>query len=266
MQQPDAALEAAIDGRRLARRVIGACLAAEVLFVVLDYQVNYGAATSSEPLRHLANLASEDGLASWFASAQTLLVGLTLWAIRALSLRDPAVSRAARRGWLVLACLFTWMAFDDGAQIHERLGTAFDEARSAGSWLEAFPSYAWQILLLPPLAAAAAAGLALVWRPLSARRRGRIVLAGLACLALAVVLDFFEGLDADHPWNLYARIARSWPIEPWTLLRFGASAYDTLEHFSKSVEEYLEMLGHSLLWLAFLRYLVESATALRPRA
>ena len=84
-------------------------------------------------------------------------------------------------------------------------------------------------------------------------------------LVLAVALDFFEGLDADHPWNLYTPLARRFPIEPWTLLRFGRSAYDTIEHASKSIEEYLEMLGNTLMWLAFLRYLTGLAGTLRIR-
>lgn len=248
---------------RLARRVIGACLIAEIVLLILDYQVNYGAATRIDAMRQLTNLAAEDSLASWFSSTQTLLAALTLWVIRALVPVDPAAG--SRRGWLLLALLFSWMAVDDGAQIHERIGIAFDEARSSGSWLDAFPSYAWQIVVLPALAAVAAGGFGLVWRALAARRLTRHVLAGLACMALAVALDFFEGLDADHPWNLYTWISSRWPIEPWTLLRFGASAYDTLEHFSKAIEEYLEMLGLTLLWLAFLRHLAASVRSLSLR-
>ena len=42
------------------------------------------------------------------------------------------------------------MAVDDGAQLHERLGSTFKAMREdVGSSLDFFPSYPWQILFLP---------------------------------------------------------------------------------------------------------------------
>jgi hypothetical protein len=256
-------------------RLILACLVLEVAFVILDGYLNLGLGTRISALRQLFNIASEDGLASWYASAQTLMIALTLWGIRFCARRDPQSSAAGRRGWLVLAVLFTWMAFDDGAQIHERLGTTFDDLLEAGtqagtsSWLgravALFPSYVWQVSVLPVLGVAAVVGFGLVWRALGERRLRLLILVGLGCLFVAEGLDFFEGLDENHPWNLYTMISQHFAIEPWTVFHLHRSAYDTLEHVSKMIEEYLEMLGATLLWLAFLRYLTGIAGALRIR-
>jgi hypothetical protein len=91
------------------------------------------------------------------------------------------------------------------------------------------------------------------------------MLTALACLVLAVGLDFVEGLVPEHPWNLYTWIAERYELEPWTAMRFGESAYDTLRHFSKSLEEAIEMLANTLLWYLFLRHLQTVAANLHVR-
>ena len=48
--------------------------------------------------------------------------------------------------------------------------------------------------------------LVFLWRELKPRHAGVLVLAALSCFAFAVGLDFIEGLDRDHPLNVYARI------------------------------------------------------------
>ena len=67
-----------INSERLARRVLIFCLLAEIVFVFLDYHINYGEWTYIGAMRRMFNTAREDGLASWFAMTQTLLAGLTL--------------------------------------------------------------------------------------------------------------------------------------------------------------------------------------------
>ena len=84
------------------------------------------------------NTAREDGLASWFAVTQTLLIALTLWLIYSVA-KAGRKPRAIVVGWLVLALFFTYMAIDDGAQIHERLGSTFKALREAsGASLDFF--------------------------------------------------------------------------------------------------------------------------------
>ena len=122
----------------------------EISFVLLDYHVNYGRLTEVGAIRRLTNIAREDGLASWFGTTQTLLMALTAWGL--LLLARAGRSAAWRRtGWLVVAVVFTYMAVDDGAELHERLGTLSSvlRERSGPSPLDLFPSYSWQILFVP---------------------------------------------------------------------------------------------------------------------
>ena len=255
--------------------VIAVCVAAELMFVFLDYHVNYGGLTDIGSLRRLTNIAREDSLASWFGTTQTLLIGLTLWCIY-LVVRRGTTDRWRRAGWGVLASFFTFMAIDDGALLHERAGTVFERllsgdadsgaATSLGSrWLETFPSYAWQIVVGPFFVLLGLFCLVFLWRELAGRRARLLVVVALACFASAVGLDFVEGLEPDHPWNLYTRITEAVDFGDYTEYRFGREAFDTLRHFSKSIEEFLEMLGNTLLWYVFLRVLTSVAADLRVR-
>ena len=72
-------VELVVQSDRFVRYVIGFCIAAEILFVFLDYHVNYGRLTEIGAIRRLFNIAREDSLASWFGTTQSLLIGLTLW-------------------------------------------------------------------------------------------------------------------------------------------------------------------------------------------
>ena len=81
----------------------------------------------------------------------------------------------------------------------------------------------------------------------------------------AVGMDFVEGLDEDHRWNLYTIISERYDLEPWTEARFGETGYETLRHFSKSIEEAVEMAAISILWFLFLSYLSVVAVDLRVR-
>jgi hypothetical protein len=92
-----------------------------------------------------------------------------------------------------------------------------------------------------------------------------MVVAAVACFALAVAFDFVEGLDPEHPWNLHAWLAERMSLEPGARRRFGQSAFRSVRHFSKSLEECLEMLATTLLWCVLLRHLARIAPELRIR-
>jgi len=65
-------------------------------------------------------------------------------------------------------------------------------------------------------------------------------------MAIAVGLDFFEGLDDSHAWN----------VQVWIRDAFDLSKY-TVRHFAKSLEEFLEMMAISLLLMLFIRHLIQ---------
>ena len=244
-----------ISSDRLARRVLIFCIAAEILFVFLDYYVNYAEWTQIGAMRRMFNIAREDGLASWFATTQTLMAGLTLGLIYLVVKKRPGM-RWTAIGWLVLVSYFIYMAIDDGAQLHERLGSTFAAMReNAGSSLDFFPSYTWQLIFLPLFGALGLFMLVFLWRQLESTSSRVLLLTAISFQIFAVGMDFVEGLDPDHRWNLYAAISDRYDLEPWTQARFGETAYDALEHFSRSIEESLEMAAISILWFLFLRHL-----------
>jgi hypothetical protein len=246
-----------------ARAIFVACLFFEIVLVVLDYQVNYGRLTDSGALRRLTNIAREDSLASWFGTTQTLFVALTAWMLW-LAVRMAGAARWRSAGWLLVAVLFSYMAVDDGAQLHERLGAAYSAAGGTGTAL--FPSFSWQVMLVPVLGTAVVACALFLWKEL--RTPGAVLLiAGAVCMfAAAVALDFFEGLSTDHPWNPYAAFVRRYDIADFTRSRFGQSPYATLLHFSRSVEEFLEMLANTCFWAALVGHLGHAMPEIRVKA
>jgi len=259
--------------RRVLLAVLVACVTLELLFVWLDYSVNYGRWTDIGAIRRLVNITREDGLAGWFQPVQTLLVALTLWAIWMVD-RRQGPGRRWSLGWAVVAAFFTYMAVDDGTKMHERFGTAAGVASERGSssvattgdaLLALFPSYAWQVVLLPVLAALGIFTLCFLWRRLADRFSRLLVVAGLGCFAVAIGLDFVEGLPRRHPLNVQTWVVEHVPLDRFSRRRFGRSAPDTVDHFAKALEETLEAFGTTLLWLAFLRHLMGRSSELRLR-
>ena len=68
-----------------------------------------------------------------------------------------------------------------------------------------------------------------------------LLLAGIACLGFDQVMDFLEGIDDVVEY----------------LGQLLSVSKHTVQHFAKSAEEFLEMLGQTLLLAAFLRHLGE---------
>ncbi len=248
---------------RAARVIFIACLLFEILLVLIDYHVNFGRLTTTGALRRLSNIAREDSLASWFGTTQTLFVAVTAWVLW-LAVRVAGAPRWRRAGWMLVATLFSYMAIDDGAQLHERLGAAYRAAGGSGSgW---FPSFTWQVLLVPVLGAALLMCALFLWKELANRWGLWLIVAALGMFALAVALDFFEGLPPGHAWNPYTAIAARYEIADFTRTRFGQSPYATLVHFSRSVEEFLEMLANTCFWAALVGHLGNAMPEIRLKA
>lgn len=238
-----------LNADRLSWQILIFLVAIELLLVLLDIVINYFEVIEYTSIHRIFNIAREDGLAGWFMTSQTLLAALVLWFLCWLGRTVDGATAVQRRGWLVLALFFTYMSADDGALIHERLGTMFEEivAESGGSgdagllsqWLEMFPSYEWQFLL-PFFAAFGLYMLYFLWKVLGVGRPLLMVLAGFSSLALALLLDFIEGVPKEHALNLYSWLKETYLLEDYTV-----------DHFAKSLEEFLEMLGISLFLSVF---------------
>ncbi len=224
----------------------------EVFFVLADAIINFGELSELGPVRRFFNITREDGVASWFGVTQTWMLGLTA-AFLYLLVRSGDAARWRRVGWAILAMFFLYMAMDDGAMFHERIGSSAkamlhgEDADSGISIAGFFPSYAWQLVFLPIFGTF---GLFILWflnKELQVTRDKLMVVAAIGLLVLAVVADFFEGLDIDHPYNLHGWIEYTWDLTEYQV-----------RHFSKSIEEFMEMLAMTFFWVTFLRHMVRS--------
>lgn len=247
------------------RLIFIVCVFFELLFVYLDATVNHSYWTEIGPIRRLFNITREDGLASLFGVFITLFTALTLWVLFTVEIQLKS-SKWTRRGWLLMALFFSYMAIDDGSEVHERMGSAFKEIQARASsqgesttWAAsvhaAFPSYPWQLVYAPIFGTLGVFMLIFLWRRLQTRRRRFALIAALGLMAMAVGFDFIEGLDPDHPWNAYTILSEKYDMNVYTALKFRELAYDTLRHFSKSIEEFMEMLAMTVLLTTFLGHL-----------
>ena len=234
-------------------------LGCEVFFVLGDAIINVERLTDLGPVRRFFNITREDGVASWFAVTQTWMLGLT-----ALFLHYVTSAQKAERwrtvGWAIIAIFLLYMAMDDGSKFHERIGSSAktmilgEDADSGDPAVGFFPSYTWQLVFLPIFGAF---GLFVLWflnRELEIVRDKLYVVAAIGLLVLAVAADFFEGMDMDHPANLHGWIKHTWDLSNYQV-----------RHYSKSVEEFMEMLSMTTLWMVFLRQLVRIAPTIHFR-
>jgi len=238
-----------VDTDQLSWQLLTLLLCTELFLVGLDIVVNYAEFIQYNSIQRLCNIAREDGLAAWFMTSQTLVAAMVLWFLYWLNLNVDGSTAFHRRGWMILALFFTYMSADDGALIHERVGTMFEDMIEKsdksgdvgllGQWLEMFPSYEWQFLL-PFFAAIGLYILYFLWKVLGVGRPLLMVLAAFSCFAVAVILDFIEGIPADHSLNIYSWLKQTYMLEDYTV-----------DHFAKSLEEFLEMLGISLFLTVF---------------
>jgi len=245
---------------RFNRNMLIFLIACELLLVLVDATINYSRWIDIGAIRRLSNIAREDGFATWFQTTQTLLAGLTLFVIFLVQ-KGRGARRRVLVGWLVLALFFTWMAADDASQIHERLGSTFKAAversadvgedqpatGAAGKVLDFFPSYPWQLVIMPLFALMGLFLLNFLWDQLDDRRARIKLLVAISCLVVALALDFIEGMDPGNRFNIYSIIKEH-----------TALGEKFVDHFSKSLEEFLEMLGMTLFLSIFFLYLSRS--------
>lgn len=235
-------------------------LGAELFFVWADHVINVGRLIDQGSIRRFFNITREDAVASWFSVTQTWMLGLTAGLLYLVA-RSRGDARWQRAGWAILCLFFFYMAMDDGAEFHERIGSAVkamvlgEDAASGSRAIGFFPSYTWQLVFLPIFGAF---GLFLLWflnRSLTSGRDKFLVLVAIALLVLAVIADFFEGIDNPrNPLDLYTGLADAWDVSRRALV-----------HYSKSVEEFFEMLSMSVLWLVLLRHVVSTAPVIEIR-
>ncbi len=242
------------DVPRIAVRVVIVCVVAELLFVLSDYVFNFIEYAPDRAIRRLFNPAREGSIPSWFSSTQFIAAGVVC-AMAALVTRARKLSRWTWMGWGAVAGFFVFMGIDDAAMIHERVGSAVgrimerreDADVGVVGALNDVPTYAWQVFVAPFFALAGLAMTVFLWKRLRAFGLFSFAFLGMACFATAVSMDFVEGME-----GVFEGLADRWDLEEYTV-----------SHYSKVIEETLEMLGTTAFLFAFLRYTGEVAAGVQ---
>ncbi len=238
----------------IVRRIFWCLLGFELLIVFLDVFVNHYKWSSVGSIRRMVNITREDSLSNWFSSLQAIIVGSVIW-LTAFAVRKQMQDNHYKRKfycWAGIGSFFIYMGIDDAIKFHERVGKAFkvllfeSEERSGTGILDsaynAFPSYTWQMVFGPFFMAMGIFILWFLWKELSSKKLWYWFLAGISLYAIAVGLDFVEGIDSE----LY---------EEMGIAGFFSTDDYRIRHMSKTLEEFLEMFGTTIFLTVFLKNL-----------
>ncbi len=235
------------------RRLFWSLVACELLILFLDIFVNHLQWAPHGAMRRLVNITREDSIGTWFSSTQILLCGVVLLLVHAVSAEQRRTEpRLLAAGWLITGIFFICMGIDDATKFHERIGSTVKHllGGESGERLPFFPSYTWQLVFGPVFAVM---GVYCLWF-FRARTAGtptfRLLAAGLAAYVIAVGLDFAEGLDAGPLPALADTLDLS---------------LSSLRHYSKALEETLEMLGTTFFLVGFLQQLLRLRATIQIR-
>jgi len=235
----------------ITRRIFWCLLGFELFIVFLDVFINHYEWCSVGSIRRMINITREDSLSNWFSSIQAVAVGSVIW-LTAIGVRKQMAGDNYKRKfycWAGIGTFFIYLGIDDAIKFHERMGTAYhvllfdDDSSSAnegmlGYLYDFFPSYTWQMVFGPFFMAIGIFIIWFLWKSLEPRRLWNWFLVGIGMYAVAIGLDFVEGLDSEP----YEGIAAFFSTEEYRI-----------EHLSKTLEEFLEMLGTTIFLIVFLK-------------
>jgi len=251
-----------INSNRLIRNVFITCVLIELTLFLLDFSVDLWSSPGrpgERPFRHLFLLSREDGLGSWLGTIQTLFAGFTLLIIHLKVKKNNLASKWATTMWGFLAFFFLFWAFDDGVQIHERVSASLSmiastprASSSASSLVEKivlnYPSYPIHLFIVPIFGGVGIYMLFFLWRVLEGSRAKFLPFIAVASLAMAMGIDFAEGLSNHPQWDVFGMMVNKFHIE---------------FHVIYATEEILEMFGMTLFWTTFLIYFSKIAGVIR---
>lgn len=241
-----------IDQEQMLWWLISGLVTVEIAIVLMDALIAEFELVPIGAARRFFNITREDGVANFFSSFQMLAVAGVLLLIT-LVVRDRNQGSGTRPvwGWGLITVLFFYMGVDDATKLHERLGTIFSVVVTGaddqpnpgflGQLYEVFPSYTWQLVFGPIVAAAGLFVVIFLLRHLPALYLKSLVLVAMGLFAMAVGMDFVEGME-NHFMDGVADVFSTFP--------------DRVEHFSKSIEEFLEMAGTTIFLFVFLKTLM----------
>ena len=247
-----------IDQNQMLWWLITGLVAAEIAIVMLDALVTELGWIPIGAVRRFFNITREDGVANFFSSFQMLAVAAVLLLITLVVRGQNQGSRSRLVwGWGLITSLFFYMGVDDATKLHERLGTIFGELVTGpsgqtdpnflGQLYDVFPSYTWQLVLGPFVAAAGLFVVVFLMRQLPSLHLKLLVCAALGLFVIAVGMDFVEGMEN----GIMIRVADVFSTFP-----------ERAVHFSKSIEEFLEMAGTTIFLFVFLKTLMHTTPSI----
>jgi hypothetical protein len=252
-----------IDARKILIAIFVFCLAWEIFLVVSDTFINFRKGIPIPTIQRFFNIGREDSLSNWYSSTQTLVVGAVLWCVVVAHWKVDGLKYLKNKrvwGWSLIAAFFTYLGIDDATALHERLGTAFKEYTqqihgtvdtSVLKKVDAgYGSYEWQLVLGPIFVLMGFFILAFLWRQLATPRGRLLIFIALAVYGSAESLDYLEGLVPEDKGlrGPYDNIAVHLHCTP-----------ETVGHYQKVIEEFLEAFGSTIFLVTFLNRLFEIA-------
>ena len=247
-----------IDHDQLFLWLFAALLAIEVAIVLLDAFVSESGWVSIGAARRLFNITREDGVGNFFSTFLALAVGAVLLLI-AVVVRGQSRGSGSKTfvGWGVITGLFIFLGIDDGTKLHERVGSIFKalvtdssgegSAGLLGDLYELFPSYTWQLVFAPFIIVMGLFLIVFLMKELPSLRLKGLIMMAIGLMFVAEAMDFIEGMDND----IFDRVADFFSTTP-----------DHAVHFSKSIEEFLEMAAITVFLFVFLKKLISLTPSL----
>lgn len=201
--------------------------------VACDSVLTFHDVTGYYVFNRVFDMTREESIPNWYASILLFCIALTCAVTYTIQRRR--VDRRDALPWVFFAGFFTFLSMDDGAKIHERLGSFFRELAEEGDGvftvfqtvLETASTYSWQIFVLPVFLFFAFFILLWGFNNISVRETHRWILLGGFFIAIALGLDYFEGLVDNGVIDLEGR-----PL-----------SVNTIEHYQRVLEEFSEMTG-----------------------
>ncbi|MBF0186620.1 MAG: hypothetical protein HQL50_01710 [Magnetococcales bacterium] len=196
-------------------------------------------------IRQLIDITREGNIPTWFSSLLFLFCALVAFQIRLEDrLHQQSVERSA---WLLIGLFFLFLSMDDASRFHERVGQVVGdilkeqgEATFITSMVSAFPSWNWQIVVLPFFILIAVIMVLFLIRSFQSKSLLFLFLAGLGLFTQAIILDYVDGLEEQR--RVYGIIA----------MEFNLPGRNAIQHLVRAIEEFLEMSGTVLILRSFL--------------
>lgn len=217
-------------------------LSIALVFLLLDYlQFSLGDSFPRK-LGRLVDITSEGNLPTLFSSLLAIMAGITSYVIS--KEYDFKSSFKNKISWFLIACFFIYLGVDDSSQVHESFATALTENLKSTNdigWLStsflSFKSYYWQLLFLPIFAAFGLYMLVYLRREINDSKVFMNFVMGITCYVLAVILDYIDGVPSYYD-----------------VLISDSYSFLEIRHTFRSFEEYIEMVGTSLILVSFLSH------------